>query len=79
MIFVPKNDVSALDLRGSVAVLSEKHKPGTMSDGALLQQAYDAGAEAVIKIGGGGGPVGFGSYREALFDVSQKTKTIWTT
>lgn len=53
-MLVPKNDVSSVKLRGAVAVLSEKHKPGTMSDGALLRGAYQAGAEAVIKIGGGG-------------------------
>ncbi|CAK9038447.1 unnamed protein product [Durusdinium trenchii] len=54
VVLVPKNDVSSVKLRGAVAVLSEKHKPGTMSDGALLRGAYQAGAEAVIKIGGGG-------------------------
>ena len=54
IVYVPKNDVSSVPLRGAVAVLSEKFKPGTMSDGALLQGAYQAGADAVIKIGGGG-------------------------
>ena len=54
IVYVPKNDVSSMPLRGAVAVLSEKFKPGTMSDGALLQGAYQAGADAVIKIGGGG-------------------------
>ena len=54
IVYVPKNDVSSVPLRGAVAVLSEKFKPGTMSDGALLQKAYQAGADAVIKIGGGG-------------------------
>ena len=37
-----------------MAVLAEKHKPGTMSDGQLLRTAARAGACAVIKIGGGG-------------------------
>ena len=54
VVQVPKNDCQLVDLRGVVAVMSEKHKPGTMSDGALLRGAYQAGAAAVIKIGGGG-------------------------
>eukprot|EP00438_Fugacium_kawagutii_P030606 Skav228343 [mRNA] locus=scaffold1898:169630:178000:- [translate_table: standard] len=44
VVYVDKNDVSSVDLKGAVAVLSEKHKPGTMSDGALLRGAYQAGA-----------------------------------
>ena len=57
VVQVPKNDCQLVDLRGVVAVMSEKHKPGTMSDGALLRGAYQAGAAAVIKIGGGGGSI----------------------
>ena len=54
VVHVPQNDTSSVDMRGAVAVFAEKHKPGTMSDGALLKQAFLAGALAVIKIGGGG-------------------------
>lgn len=43
-----------MDLKGGIAILAEKFKPGTTSDGAILREAYQAGAVAVIKIGGGG-------------------------
>eukprot|EP00913_Durusdinium_trenchii_P017765 g16692.t1 len=54
VVHVPKNDVSSVDLKGGIAILAEKFKPGTTSDGAILREAYQAGAVAVIKIGGGG-------------------------
>ncbi|CAK0826804.1 unnamed protein product [Prorocentrum cordatum] len=43
-----------IDLKGAAAVLTEKDKPATMSDGKLVRGAGESGAQCVIKVGGGG-------------------------
>eukprot|EP00928_Gymnodinium_smaydae_P026593 TRINITY_DN20830_c0_g1_i1.p1 TRINITY_DN20830_c0_g1~~TRINITY_DN20830_c0_g1_i1.p1 ORF type:complete len:679 (-),score=66.88 TRINITY_DN20830_c0_g1_i1:96-2039(-) len=54
VVVVPENDFSKVDVRGAAAVVTEKAKPGTKSDGAVVRDAQAAGASCVIKVGGGG-------------------------
>eukprot|EP00931_Biecheleriopsis_adriatica_P087810 TRINITY_DN62226_c0_g1_i1.p1 TRINITY_DN62226_c0_g1~~TRINITY_DN62226_c0_g1_i1.p1 ORF type:complete len:674 (+),score=119.24 TRINITY_DN62226_c0_g1_i1:80-2101(+) len=54
VVHVSRNDFRSVTLQGCVAVITEKHKPNTKSDGALVREALAAGACCVVKVGGGG-------------------------
>lgn len=56
LVLVPGNDLRSVDVKGEIAVLTEKDKGGNTSDGFLSREAMRAGAVGVVKIGGDGRP-----------------------
>lgn len=54
IVALPGNRVADRDVVGAAVVVVEKLKPGTTSDGALIEEAHAKGARCVIKVGGGG-------------------------
>jgi hypothetical protein len=54
LVHVPGNRFEDVDVNGAAAIVTEKDKPGSLSDGGLARKAHRAGARALVKLGGGG-------------------------